>query len=107
MLIQFLRNITFYAEIPGNDRHVYHYPEERITDDDYGTESYDEENSPHDNEVEKSNRVPDRANKWYANDGKASVIENKGSMVDTTLGVTMVVSLFLTWLSIQPCLSRM
>ncbi|XP_053616824.1 lachesin-like [Plodia interpunctella] len=60
-------------EIPGNDRHVYQYPE-ATAEEDYGTEVYDDA----DTDI-KSNRVPDRANKWYANDGKTVVaITNAG-----------------------------
>ncbi|GBP86398.1 Lachesin [Eumeta japonica] len=56
-------------EIPGNDRHEYQYPDEKAAaDDDYAAESYDEGGA----DDGKSNRVPDRANKWYANDGKAA-----------------------------------
>ncbi|CAH2238972.1 jg19296 [Pararge aegeria aegeria] len=48
-------------EIPGTDKHIYQYPDERTTsDDEYGTEVYDDFD---DQESEKSNRVPDRANK--------------------------------------------
>lgn len=93
-----LRHKLYFPEIPGNDRHVYHYPEERITsDDDYGTEVYDEDNSLHDSDVEKSNRVPDRANKWYANDGKVAVQHNNASTL-TTAATIILLRLFGTLL---------
>ncbi|KAM3967431.1 lachesin [Aphomia sociella] len=75
-------------EIPGNDRHVDQYPDERMTsDDDYGTESYDED--PENDNV-KTNRVPDRANKWYANDGKI-VIANSVAAVSATAAFTITI----------------
>lgn len=79
------RNYSIYTEIPGNDRHAYQYPEVRMTsDDEYGTDAYDDE----DNDVDstKSNRVPDRANKWYSNDGKILITEtNIGSIATLSL----------------------
>ncbi|XP_041975562.1 lachesin-like [Aricia agestis] len=58
-------------EIPGNDRQVLQYPDERRPfDDDYKTEMYEDDFD------EKDNRVPDRANKWYANDGKIIVMSS-------------------------------
>ncbi|XP_059049728.1 lachesin-like [Achroia grisella] len=75
-------------EIPGNDRHIDQYPDERITsDDDYGTEAYDEDQE---NDNVKSNRVPDRANKWYANDGKTVVANSEHSTAATT-GLTITI----------------
>lgn len=74
----------FSPEIPGNDRHAYQYPEVRMTsDDEYGTESYDDEDH-NDVDSTKSNRVPDRANKWYSSDGKILVTEaNIGTAIAT------------------------
>lgn len=74
------------TEIPGNDRHSYQYPEVRMTsDDEYGTDSYDDEDH-NDVDSTKSNRVPDRANKWYSNDGKILVTEtNIGSIATLSL----------------------
>lgn len=66
------------TEIPGNDRQVYHYPDERkVADEDYKTEIYDDDDF--DNNNDKSNRVLDRANKWYANDGKIVVMSSNGA----------------------------
>lgn len=44
------------------------------SEDEYGTDTYDDEDH---NDVDnaKSNRVPDRANKWYSNDGKIIVTD--------------------------------
>ncbi|KAI5640492.1 immunoglobulin i-set domain-containing protein [Phthorimaea operculella] len=77
-------------EIPGNDRHVYHYPEERVTDDDYGTEAYDDDNPLTDDT--QSNRVPDRANKWYANDGKPAQTLSAASSTQAGLWLILLSS---------------
>ncbi|KOB74922.1 Lachesin, partial [Operophtera brumata] len=73
-----------YLQIPGNDRHAYQYPEVRMTsDDEYGTDSYDDDDH-NDVDSTKSNRVPDRANKWYSSDGKILVTQaNIGSAIAT------------------------
>ncbi|XP_045528481.1 lachesin-like [Pieris brassicae] len=77
-------------EIPGNNRHIFNYPDERTTsDEEYGTEIYDED---FENKVdEKSNRVPDRANKWYANEGKIILTTlNNAAICSTTLTITTI-----------------
>lgn len=74
------------TEIPGNDRHAYQYTDIRInSDDEYGGNTYEDEDEEIDNI--KSNRVPDRANKWYSNDGKVILTSTGGgstSIVATT-----------------------
>lgn len=86
----FLISTFFLAEIPGNDRHAYHYPDVRLpSDDEYGTDAYEDEDSPPDST--KSNRVPDRANKWYSNDGKIVVTNtNTGPAVTISLTTTLL-----------------
>lgn len=55
------------------------------SDDEYGTDSYDDEDH-NDVDSTKSNRVPDRANKWYSNDGKILITEtNIGSIATLSL----------------------
>lgn len=81
----FSNDIKLYTEIPGNDRHVYQYPDERVIPEDYEAEVY--EDDEHD---EKSNRVPDRANKWYANDDKV-VPANAATAPSTTIVIFVTV----------------
>ncbi|XP_012549186.1 lachesin [Bombyx mori] len=77
-------------EIPGNDRHSYHYPEVRVpTEDDYGTDSYDDM-EVEDNDSTKTNRVPDHANKWYANDGKVIVSQSNDAFKPTPSFLTII-----------------
>ncbi|XP_035451602.1 lachesin isoform X1 [Spodoptera frugiperda] len=79
-------------EIPGNDRHAYQYPDVRATsDDEYGTNTYDDDDE--DVDSMKSNRVPDRANKWYSNDGKATVTAATGAASTATTTTTIFLCL--------------
>lgn len=89
----FEKTISNITEIPGNDRHAYQYPDVRIiSDDEYGSNTYEDE----DDEIDsmKSNRVPDRANKWYSNDGK-TVLTTTGSGGSTTTITTTTIFLCL------------
>lgn len=90
-LIDFKTNILL-TEIPGNDRHAYQYPDVRATsDDDYGTNAYEDEED--DVDSMKSNRVPDRANKWYSNDGKVIVTTATGASTKITTTTTIFLCL--------------
>ncbi|KAL4702984.1 hypothetical protein ACJJTC_008762 [Scirpophaga incertulas] len=87
-------------EIPGNDRHVYQYPEERITsDDEYGTEIYDEDLE---NDNIKSNRVPDRANKWYSNENKNVLTSfNQANIVTAVFRIIIFLHMFILLFSYE------
>lgn len=82
-----------FIEIPGNDRHIFQYPDERtVSEDEYGTEIYDEDFD--ERNTEKSNRVLDKANKWYSNDGKIIVTNNSASVLKVTIFIVTFISLF-------------
>ncbi|CAH0695129.1 unnamed protein product [Spodoptera exigua] len=86
-------------EIPGNDRHAYQYPDVRATsDDEYGTNTYDDDDE--DVDSMKSNRVPDRANKWYANEGKVTVTATTGAASTITTTTTIFLCLIKSLLSL-------
>ncbi|KAH9631666.1 hypothetical protein HF086_000321 [Spodoptera exigua] len=86
-------------QIPGNDRHAYQYPDVRATsDDEYGTNTYDDDDE--DVDSMKSNRVPDRANKWYANDGKVTVTATTGAASTITTTTTIFLCLNKSLLSL-------